>query len=82
MTIDTKKWIVEKADKVTNYFVNKYGLERAEIIIRKIAPSINTMSVDDMIKVGEKWHWFNLMMNGKCSYEECHKALTELGYAS
>lgn len=70
----------DKINRIINYFVRKYGFERATIIATKIAPSIKTMSEDDMIKVGEKWHWANLLFNEKCTNEEFRKALTEMGY--
>ena len=75
--IDTKE---DKANRIINYFFKKYGEARTEVILHKIAPGFDKMTEETLIKVGEKWHWFNLMMKQKCTFEECHKALKEMGY--
>ncbi len=77
---ETNQELVDKADRIAKYFDRKYGFERAKIIIRKIAPAFLKESEASLIKVGEKWHWFNLMMTDKCTQEEAHKALIEMGY--
>ena len=51
----------QKAKDLIDYFWKKYGPERAEIICKKIAPGFNTESFSDLIKTGEKWHYFNLL---------------------
>jgi hypothetical protein len=72
--------IEEKADKLTTYFCDKYGEDRALIIATKIGPGITTMSLTDLIKAGEKWHYANLFFNGKITGEAMKKAFQELGY--
>ena len=69
----TEDEIVDKGLKVFKYFENKYGEERAMIICKKIAPVVKDYGLFEMIKVGEKWHYTNLLFNGKISNEEFAK---------
>lgn len=70
----------KKADVLTDYFIKRYGYERATEISFKIAPSFKDMSLEDLIKVGNKWHYANLLFNGKITNEEFKNSLEELGY--
>ena len=70
----------QKASKLVDYFWQKYGEDRAKVIISKVGGSLDQMSYSDLVKVGEKWHWANLLFNDKVSSEEFSKAFHDLGY--
>ena len=74
------KALRERWERTHNAHMKRYGFERAAVIANKIGTAIQTHTVEDCIKIGNKWHYFNLLFHDKITREEIEKIFKELGY--